>query len=95
MSTLNFSTTPSSAPSLLFWASVERKFLTMPSLSWFPRFFWSSATMFCLSETVRVGALRTSTSLGSFLKRAESDSSDFAVGSRTLVFAAAVYCAVC
>jgi hypothetical protein len=29
------------------------------------------------------------------LKRAESDSSDFAVGSRTLVFAAAVYCAVC
>jgi hypothetical protein len=95
MSTPNFSTTPSSAPSLLFWASVERKFLTMPSLSWLPRCFWSSWTMFCLSETVRVGALRTSTSLGSFLKRAARDSSDFPVVSRTLVFAAAVYCAIC
>jgi hypothetical protein len=51
--------------------------------------------MFCLSETVRVGALRTSTSLGSFLKRAARDSSDFPVGSRALVFAAAVYCAIC
>ena len=44
-----------------------------------------------LSDTERVGAWRISFSLGSFLKTAASVSSDFAVGSRALVFAAAVY----
>jgi hypothetical protein len=94
MSSPNLDTTPGSTPSLLFSASVWRKFLTMPSLSCGPSCFWSSWTICCLSETDRVGACRTSASLGSFLKMAASESSDLAVGSRTLVFAAAVYCAV-
>ena len=91
MSTANFSTTPSSTPNRLFSASVLRKFLTMPSLSAPPMCFWSSWMICCLSETERVGAWRISASLGSFLKTPASDSSDFAVGSRALVFAAAVY----
>lgn len=63
----------------------------MPSLSW-PMCFWSSWTICCLSETDRVGARRISASLASFLKTAASCSSDFAVLSRVLVLAEAVYC---
>jgi hypothetical protein len=90
--TPNFSTTPPSTPNRLFSASVARKFLTMPSLSWLPMCFCSSWTICCLSETDSEGACRISLSLASFLNTLESVSSDLAVGSRALVFAAAVYC---
>ena len=51
----------------------------------------SSCTICCLSETLRVGVARAGESLASFLNTAARVSSDFAVGSRLLVFAAAVY----
>jgi hypothetical protein len=63
----------------------------MPSLSWPPMCFCSSAIICCLSETERVGAVRIVASLGSFLKTAERASIDLAVGSRVLVLTAAVY----
>jgi hypothetical protein len=90
--TANLSTTPSRAPRRLLAARVSRKFLTMPSLSAPPRCFCSSWTICCLSETERVGAFRIWVSLASFWKTDESVSSDLAVGSRALVFAAAVNC---
>jgi len=89
---MNFSQTPSRTLSLLFSARASRKFLTVLPLSWTPIFFWSSWTIWDLSETLRVGALRICWSLASFLKTADRFSRAFAVLSRVCVLTAAVYC---
>lgn len=91
MSTPNFSATPCSMPNRLFSARVVRRFLTMPSLSALPMCFWSSWTICCLSATVSEGAWRIWVSLASFWKTPCRAERDLAVGSRALVFAAAVY----
>jgi hypothetical protein len=88
---LNFSTTPARAPSLLLSARVCSKFFTVPLLSFPPRCFSSSAMIWLLSSALREGADRRVERLASFSKTLERDSRDLAVGSRTEVFAAAVY----
>ena len=63
----------------------------MPSLSALPMCFCSSWTICCLSATESEGACRISRSLASFWKTLWRAERDLAVGSRALVFAAAVY----
>lgn len=87
----NFSTTPSNSPNLLFSASAERKFLTVPDLSAPPVCFSSSAMMADLSESWRVGAAMMVCTLGSCLRTFPSEEMALAVLSRADCLAAAVY----
>lgn len=85
----NFSTMPGRRPRRLFSARVSRKFLTVSLRE--PDCLASSSTMAALSASVRVGAARMPTSLGSFLTRAPRDSRAAAVGSSVCDLEAAVY----
>lgn len=89
MRVANFSTTPGRRPSRLFSARVLRKFLTVSLEA--PDCLTSSSTMEDLSASVRVGAARMVTSLGSFSRRAPRLVRALAVGSRVEVLTAAVY----
>ena len=90
----NFSQTPSNMPSLLFSARVCRKFFMVSPLSAPPICFCSSCTICDLSPGVRLGALRMSGSLGSFLNTSDRADRDLAVLSSAEVLAAAVYYAI-
>lgn len=82
---------PSRMPSLLFSASVLKKFLTVSRLSAPPVCLRSSCTIWDLSVELRVGALRILGNLGSFLKMPERLERVLDVLSRVEVFTAAVY----
>ena len=87
----NLSHIPSRIPSLLFSASVLKKFLTVSPLSVPPVCFRSSCTIWDLSVELNVGAFRITGSLGSFLKMPERLERVLEVLSRVEVFTAAVY----
>jgi hypothetical protein len=91
MSFSKFSQTFSSIPNRLFSAKVCRKFFTVPPLSAPPVCFSSSATIWDLSASVRVGARRMIGSLGSDFRIWLRELSALETESRALVFAAAVY----
>lgn len=91
ISVANFSHTPCSIPSLLLSASVFKKFLTVSPLSCPPECRCSSWIIWDLSPGVRVGAVRMTGSLGSFLKTSAKAARDFDVVSRADVLTAAVY----
>lgn len=78
-------------PSLLFSASVLKKFLTVSPLSAPPVCFRSSCTIWDLSVELRVGAFRITGNLGSFLKMPERLERVLEVLSRVEVFTAAMY----
>lgn len=82
---------PSRMPSLLFSASVLKKFLTVSPLSAPPVCFRSSCTIWDLSVELKVGAFRITGNLGSFLKMPERLRRVLEVLSRVEVFTAAVY----
>lgn len=78
-------------PSLLFSASVLKKFLTVSPLSAPPVCFRSSCTIWDLSVELRVGAFRITGNLGSLLKMPERLERVLEVLSRVELFTAAMY----
>lgn len=87
----NLAQTPPSKLSLLFSASMARRFRTVLSLAGTPAAFSSSVTIWPLSDWVRVGADRMAVSLASLAKMLLSEAMALAVLSRVEVFTAAVY----
>lgn len=87
----NFAHTPPNRLRRLFSARVCSRFLTVLSVAGTPAAFSSSATIWLLSDWVRVGALRIVVSLASLVTMLLRLARALAVLSRLEVFTAAVY----